>query len=219
MTRSVASWFSSVALVAAVLVTAPAPALAGPPLICHPFEIGTAASLPFGATSEGWRGWNATLASYDRSRLVADTLALLTPSTPVIVRMETLRRASAYAAESPALASALLAAVEARAPKVARTKAEALALFDAGYLVETYRQLGDRGVSMKVSIAGKDGYAMVSAALAQLPDDAGVHFAAALMTTAPAQKAAHVQHLAKARQGAKADTLLARNLTTHYMGE
>ncbi|BCS35237.1 hypothetical protein TBR22_A44640 [Luteitalea sp. TBR-22] len=219
MTRTIASWLGSLSLVAAVLITTPTPALAGPPLICHPFDIGTARSLPFGDTSEGWRGWNATAPSYDRARLVADTLALLTPTTPVIVRMETLRRASAYAAESPALASALLAALEARAPKVARTKAEGLALFDAGYLVETYRQLGDRGVAMKVSLQGKDGYAMVRAAMAQAPDDAALHFAAALMTTAPDKKAAHLQHLAKARQGARADTLLARNLTTHDMAE
>ncbi|WP_396623469.1 hypothetical protein [Luteitalea sp.] len=219
MIKAVASSFGSVALVAALLFTTPTPSLAGPPLICHPFDIGTAASLPFGSNAEGWRGWNATLKSYDRARLVADTLALLTPTTPVIVRMETLRRASAYASESPALAVALLSAVEGRAPKAARTKAEALALFDAGYLVETYRQLGHRGVAMRAPIEGKDGYAMVRAAMAVVPADASMQFAAALMTTTPDQKAAHQQHLAKARAAASADALLARNLTTHFMGE
>ena len=72
---------------------------------------------------------------------------------------------------------------------------------------------------MRVSLEGKDGYAQILAAIAQMPDDAGLHFAAALITTAPAQKDAHVQHLTKARQGARADVLLARNLATHYLGE
>ncbi|MGV3520205.1 hypothetical protein [Luteitalea sp.] len=203
-------------LVVALLALTPAPAVAGPPLICHPFDIGTAASLPFGSTPDGWRGWQATLPSYDRSALVADTLALLTATTPVIVRMETLRRASAYAAESPALATSLLAAVEARAPKVPRTKAEALALFDAGYLVETYRQLGGRGVAMRAPIEGKDGYAMVRAAMVQLPDDPGLQFAAALITTTPERRTAHADHLEKARTMARRDAVVARNLVTHF---
>lgn len=203
-------------LVVALLALTPVPALAGPPLICHPFDIGTAASLPFGSTADGWRGWQATLPSYDRSALVADTLALLTSTTPVIVRMETLRRASAYAAESPALASSLLAAVEARAPKTPRTTAEALALFDAGYLVETYRQLGGRGVAMRAPIEGKDGYAMVRAAMAQLPDDPGLQFAAALITATPERRTAHADHLEKARTMARRDAVVARNLATHF---
>jgi hypothetical protein len=206
------------ALALAVLTTTAVPALAGPPLICHPFDIGTATSLPFGSTSEGWRGWQATLPSYDRSRLVDDTLALLTPQTPVIVRMETLRRASAYAIEDGARATALLRALQSRVPKGAPvTRADTLALFDTGYLVETYRQLGDRGVAVKAEIAGLDGYAMVKAAMAQQPDDPGMQFAAALITATPDRKAVHAQHLQKAREAARADVLIARNLGTHFM--
>lgn len=202
----------------AVLIASATPALAGPPLICHPFDIGTAASLPFGPTSEGWRGWQATLPSYDRSRLVADTLALLTPHTPVLVRMETLRRASAYAIEDGARATALLRALRARAPKAAPSSAvEALAVFDVGYLVETYRQLGDRGVAVKADIAGIDGYALVRQALSLHPGDAAMQFAAALITTSPDRTRAHVEHVRKAREGARADALLARNLSTHVM--
>jgi hypothetical protein len=62
---------------------------------------------------------------------VTDTLTLLTPSMPVIVRMETLRRATIYAAAKPDLAKELMGAL--------RTRAEAkapLAAFDLGYLVE-----------------------------------------------------------------------------------
>ena len=138
--------------------------LAGPPLICHPFDIGTAQSLPFGDTKNGWSGWQATLPSYDRSKLVDDTLAFLTPRTPVIVRMETLRRASAYSVDDKAIATRLLSALEARTTKTPTTPAEGLASFDYGYLVETYRQLGQRGVSVKATIDGVDGYALVKAA-------------------------------------------------------
>src|SRR5205085_9746344 len=68
-------------------------AQAGPPLICHPFEIANAQSLPWSNPSE----WRAVKGDYDLNRLVNDTLALLTPNTPVIVRMETMRRATVYA--------------------------------------------------------------------------------------------------------------------------
>jgi hypothetical protein len=204
-------------VLALTLVTASATsALAGPPLICHPFDIGTAQSLPFGSTSQGWGGWQATLPSYDRSKLVDDTLALLMPTTPVIVRMETLRRASAYSVDDKALADRLLAALEARTTKTPTTPAQGLASFDYGYLVETYRQLGHRGVAVKASIDGVDGYALVKAALAHRPDDAGLQFAAALITESPATRAQHTAHLQKAREMARSDALVARNLATHF---
>jgi hypothetical protein len=203
-------------LTMALLITSALPALAGPPLICHPFDIGTAQSLPFGSTSEGWRGWQATLPSYDRAKLVDDTLALLTPRMPVIVRMETLRRASAYSVDDKALATRLLAALEARTTRTPRTAAEGLASFDYGYLVETYRQLGQRGVTVKATIDGVDGYALVKAAMAQMPNDAGLQFAAALITESPATRAQHTAHLTKAREMARADALVARNVATHF---
>src|SRR6188474_2811074 len=65
---------------------------AGTPLICHPYAIGAAKSLP--GSDGDWKGVNP---NYDRTHLVRDTLALLTPETPIIVRMETLRRAAIYA--------------------------------------------------------------------------------------------------------------------------
>ncbi len=203
-------------LAVAVLIMTAAPLLAGPPLICHPFDIGTARSLPFGDTGEGWRGWQATLPSYDRSRLVEDTLALLTPDTPVLVRMETLRRASAYAARDVALASRLLRALESRSPKQPATPADALALFDAGYLIETYRQLAAHGGDLDAAIAGKDGYAMVRAAMAVRPGDPAMPFAAALITAGPERRAVHAQHLQQARDAARADGLVARNVARHF---
>ena len=202
--------------IAALLLSSAKPALAGPPLICHPFDIGTAKSLPFGDTQNGWSGWQATLPSYDRSKLVDDTLALLTPQTPVIVRMETLRRASAYSVDDKAIATRLLAALEARTTKAPKTPAEGLASFDYGYLVETYRQLGQRGVAVKATIDGVDGYALVKAAMAQMPNDAGIQFAAALITESAATRAQHTAHLQKAREMAKSDALVARNVATHF---
>src|SRR5262245_43323488 len=118
------------AFTAAILVAAPA--FAGPPLLCFPFEIGSARSLPMGTGS-----WQAVDRSYDASHLVADTIALLTPQTPVVVRMETLRRATVYAAKNPQFAEALLAALEVRAGHADATVG--YAVFDFGYLAETYK--------------------------------------------------------------------------------
>jgi hypothetical protein len=46
-------WYTSVCLIC--LAALQQPAQAGPPLICHPYEIGNAHSLPWSNTSE-WRG-------------------------------------------------------------------------------------------------------------------------------------------------------------------
>ena len=75
------------------LLAAAAAAYAGPPLICHRVEIGSAKSLPWRAVTE----WDGTAPGYDLSRLTAETLGLLAPGVPLNVRMETLRRAAVYA--------------------------------------------------------------------------------------------------------------------------
>ena len=87
----------------ALALTVATPALAGPPLLCHPFDIGAAKSLPW----DGKAGWSQGRADYPLKQLVADTEAILQPGTPVIVRMETLRRAAIYASQDPTVASAL----------------------------------------------------------------------------------------------------------------
>src|SRR5688572_14575533 len=125
------------ALAASFLASPPRKALAGPPLVCHPIEIGPAASLPFG------QGPYDTEPGYDRSRLVADTLGLLGPEVPVLVRMETIRRASIYAtkdaAAEPAVAQQLLMRLLGRVLDAqTQGKEDALALFDAGYALETF---------------------------------------------------------------------------------
>lgn len=156
MTRSVKLLSASLAVVFAVFVPA---AEAGPPLICHPVDIGGAASLPWGSGP----GWNTPLPGYDRARLVGDTLALLSPATPVRVRMETLRRATVYVMNDPERGRELLARLEARVRDGGSGSGHDLALFDAGYLIESFKQA--RVITGRDIVdPARDGEAMVSAA-------------------------------------------------------
>ena len=190
-----------------------APALAGPPLLCHPFDIGSARSLPWDGTNAWWQG----RADYNLQNLVTDTEGLLTPSTPVIVRMETLRRAALYASLDDKVASRLLSSLTTRAQAGA---ASASALFDAGYLTETYkqiamlrgeRQFADRAKTIAGVIGQVDGTPMINRAITLRPDDASLRFAAALVA-ATADRTAYRDHADRARKGAAADALLAKNI-------
>src|SRR5258706_14695822 len=110
-------------------------ALAGPPLICHPFEIDGATSLPWIS-----HDWNLSGSEhYDTSKLASDTIAILDSSNVTLVHMETLRRATLYARKDPLAAKQLITRLVSRAEatKSATTSAtppSALAVFDAGYL-------------------------------------------------------------------------------------
>jgi hypothetical protein len=191
-----------------VFVTA---ALAGPPLICHPFDIGKEKSLPWTGTS-----WNLSgNEGYETSHLSQDTLDLLDTKMPVIVRMETLRRATLYAGKDLKAAKELLTRLHARANAAENTKSpDALALFDFGYLVETYNQ----GLRKDQNpAAGVDGYAFVKNALALRGNNPEMEFAAALITLGRAQ-AEHEEHVRKAMAGAKSDPLLSRNLAKSFLG-
>jgi len=164
------------AILAALLVTAflaPRPALAGPPLLCFPFDIGSARSLPVGTGS-----WRAIDPSYDVTSLVGDTLALLGPETPVPVRMETLRRATLYAADHPDIATTLLTRLRDRAKVPAA--GVGMAVFDFGYLVETYRQAASIFKHPIADIAHVNGYQLVLKARA-LQSDASMDYAARLI--------------------------------------
>ncbi len=191
----------------AVLVCAPS-AFAGPPLVCHPLDIGTAASLPWQSNGKDWRG---TRADYDVSRLTADTLAALTPGRPVIVRMETLRRAAIYATADTAVARSLLDALMARA-RAQGEERTAVALFDAGYLVETYKQLAPVSAGTATLAADIDGYRMVKDSLSMTHGDPSIEFAAALITAGYSGENAYHEHLRNAKAKMKADQLLARNV-------
>src|SRR5947209_16603420 len=155
-------------LIAAMLSLANV-AQGGPPLICHTIEIGQAKSLPW--TSHNWNLSGGE--SYDTRNLVRDTLEILAPDTPVLVRMETLRRATLYARKDPVAAKELLARLHARATSAESSgRPDALAWFDVGYLAETYKQwIGQNlphmtdGMRMDANpAAGVDGYAFVKKA-------------------------------------------------------
>jgi len=186
--------------------------LAGPPLICHPFEIDGAKSLPW--ISHDWKLTGGE--NYDTKNLATDTLAILNSSQSILVHMETLRRATLYAKSDPVAAKQLLTLVVAgsKNPKSDR-QAEALHLFDAGYLAETYKQwLGEN----QNPAHGLDGYALVKESIhLRGGSDAQMEFAAALIGLngpAPDQK----EFAQKAIAGAKQDPQLARNLATHFIG-
>jgi hypothetical protein len=203
------------ALTLGLILAAPAISHAGPPLICHPFQTGNARLLPW---ADG-AGWNNPDPRYNIERLTADTLRLLSPSAPVLARMETLRRATIYAARDPRLANELLAALLARALSSAATSApDPHAIFDAGYLIESYKQAvgihsrsmlrgGNDGWTMREQVGG-DGYALVTRAMALTGGHPEMEFAASLMR----EGAASAEHRRRATAAAVAGSLLAQNL-------
>jgi len=130
---------------------------------------------------------------------------------PVLARMETLRRATVYAMKNPRIAQELLARLMARAQQAeAAGKPDAMALFDAGYLVEAYKQ-ADWAFKRNNPAKALDGYSMVLKAIRLQGEDPTMEFAAALISVEP-QRHAHVQ---KALAGADEGTLLAKNLVLH----
>ncbi len=203
--RAIPNVFRS-ALPVALIVATVVPVLAGSPLICSRFDIGTASSLPWNVGTN----WKGMLDSYDRSRLTTDTLALLTEMTPILVRMETLRRAALYATTDKQAADKLLTALATRAKAAGPNgKIDALSLFDAGYLAESYRQADPINGITGALASAIDGRAMVERSLELRGGDPAIAFAASLMT----EGASHAAHVRKAQEGAKADQLLAKNLS------
>ncbi len=209
---------SSCAVAALVIVGAAAVAEAGPPLICHRFDAGSARLLPW---ADG-TGWNTPDPSYDVTQLTADTLRLLSADAPILARMENMRRATIYAGKDERIAAQLLTAVLARAQRDAGAGRDPLAWFDAGYLVESYRQASHiykwdmlegkakTDWKLRTEPTGVDGYAMVRKAL-QVGGNAEMEFAASLMKSGAVSE----EHRRRAAAGAAAGSLLARNLASH----
>ncbi len=205
------------ALVAAALLFSSA-AFAGPPLLCHPFDTAGAASLPWG------KGWNGIDRGYDTSRLSADTLGLLRADTPVIARMETLRRAAIYASANGAAVRDIAASLDARATAAKTPQAKALALFDAGYFAETLQDIARlQGYDMpgigKVDLRGLnavlakgDGSLRIAEALKLQANDASMRFASALVASADRRSGDYAKQARLARAGASRDRLLALNI-------
>ena len=185
---------------------------AGPPLICHTFDIGDGKSLPW--ISHDWNLSGGE--NYDTHNLANDTIALLDGSEVPLVHMETLRRAALYARKDPQAAKQLLVQLVARArSSESSAHPSALAIFDAGYLAEAYRQwLGEGSAN---PAAGLDGMVWVEKALQLGGNNPQMEFAAALITL-HGSDAGHQAYAQRAAAGAKNDELLARNLARHFMG-
>ncbi len=196
------------ALIATILVaTITLTSTAGPPLICHPFEIGDANCLPWGKDR-----WEAPRQL--KRNLVEQVLDSLDPTMPAIVRMETIRRAVIAAGNDGSVVGIeLVSRLMARALDAeAAGRIDAMAWFDVGFLVQSMDQFNVkyvRGLGAGDNIVG---YAWIARAL-QLggTDDPQLNFAAALMTALyDPEKSAN--HMDMARAGAAKDRLLAANL-------
>lgn len=192
--------------VTALVVIFSSSALAGPPLLCHVLNIGNAKTLP-------WVDLNYQKGSngYDVKNLASDTVAILDSHPPVLVRMETLRRAALYARQDAAAAKELLTRLHARAANSdASGRPNADAWFDVGYLSEAYKQWWGKTEPNPANRV--DGYAMVKRAISLRGHDPEMEFGAALITlSGPA--AEHREHVQKAVAGAKTDPLLAQNIS------
>jgi hypothetical protein len=213
-------------LIAVALVIAFAQsAFAGPPLICHPFQTEGGNLIAWGKSSSP-TNWNTPDHSYDIKKLVADTTATLTPDAPILTRMENMRRATIYAMQDPVVAHELLKAVMARA---LATTNDSRAWFDAGYLIESYKQATHMRQDRKPELRGwqavdetirVDGYNWVKKAMAMTTapahrslgegGSAEMEFAASLMTTGSIAQA----HRAKALANASKGSTLAKNLAS-----
>jgi hypothetical protein len=187
--------------------------VAGPPLVCHTFDIGGAKSLPW--VSHDWKLTGNE--SYDITNLAADTIAILDSDSTVLVHMETLRRATLFAQKDPLAVKQLLFKLIARSNTAANTPAGALAIFDTGYLAETFNQFEWIRKANSNPAQGFDGYALILKAIQLRGNDPQMEFAAALITLS-GSAVEQQDHAQKAIAGAKTDPLLARNLSTHFHG-
>ena len=192
---------STRAVALTLLLAVPAISKAGPPLICHPFQTDGSPLLMWGDGP----GWNTPNRRYDVRNLTTDTLRLLSPDAPILTRMENLRRATIYASQNERVADELLSAVLVRAHA---SSPSAQALFDAGYLIESFKQAAHMLPASRVPKV--DGYAMVTRAMALSGPSAEIEFAASLMTTGETAQA----HRRRAQAGAPTGSLLARNIAS-----
>lgn len=202
------------ALAVVIVLASASPALAGPPLICHPFDTGSTKLIAWGNNSS----WNTPDRSYDLKKLVADTVKALDADEAVLSRMENLRRATIYAMKDPAIAHQLLSTVMGRALS---TNPTSRAWFDAGYLIEAYKQgvhlRGDNGRFDRTAWAATDetlrvdGYGFVKKAIQMVGANAEMEFAASLMT----QGATATSHRSKAAAAAARGSYLASNLAKY----
>jgi hypothetical protein len=183
-------------------------AIAGPPLVCHPIAIGQEKSLPWVDLN-----YHKGDGSYDLKNLTRDTLAILDSNAAVLVRMETLRRATIYARQDPEVARELLTRLHARAAESDGGASGAMSWFDVGYLAEAYKQWMSNEEPNPAQ--GLDGYALVQKAISLRGSDPEMEFAAAMIAITGSDRD-RKRHVEKAMAGAKTDPLLAQNLKANF---
>jgi hypothetical protein len=189
-------------------------ALAGPPLVCHRFDISNAKSLPW--VSHNWK--LSGTESYETKNLPADTLAILDNDSTILVHMETLRRAALYGTKDPVALKHLALKLIARSDAAPQnTPAVAMADFDLGYFAEILTQIHWIAKDFANPLQSVDGYALVRKARQLHPNNAQIEFAAALITL-EGHVSDHQQYAQAALAGGKNDPLLAQNLSVHFMG-
>lgn len=209
------------ALAGALLIfTIPAPAPRaywGPPMVCFQFDIGDAPSLPWGplpATPDG--DAFVTDPNYSEGRLIGDTLQILDSSSDTLVHMETIRRASIYAARfdsRPAkgregsLATRLIITIMDRAFKQSANHANhALPWIDAGFAVGAAQHMS---ASLGRYISWTEYFIK---ALAIAPGDAAASLAAASAHLDGLEAGKWREFLESAARAAKPGSLIFKNV-------
>jgi hypothetical protein len=196
-------------LVVLVILTASMQSFGGPPLICHPFQIDDAKSISWG------QGPFDPPKDIGRDKLVQTVLAHLQPDTPVLARMETLRRATIWCGRDGRVEQALLFQLMGRALDAqASGEEDAMAIFDAGFFAQCLDQVGASFVNDGEGVGvgrGVVGYAWVRRAIELRPNEPQMHFAAALITAIHDQSASE-KHMKIAKELSGQDALLAANI-------
>lgn len=196
--------------------TAIAGALAGPPLLCHPYDIGGHTSLPWGDDAF------SPARSFDTKKLASETLRGLSADRPVLVRMETIRRASIYLEKSGGNAGDILGQLTIRAldaEAAGDSQAAAAAFFDAGYFVATCRQNGSKFEGKPGEELGVPGYAWVRHAIELSGGSPEMHFGATLVllgNSGAGVKDRVSEHASAAAAGTEPGSLLAKNLPERF---
>ncbi len=129
----------------------------GPPGLCASIDIGSATSLPLGADGNP----DPTL---DPAEIRKSLPSILGASRDPLLHMETIRRASLYAARHPELVTPLILELQDRVLAAeSKSSSPALAWLDAGYFLALMDELGvcDAAVSGRGAAHGADGYAYI----------------------------------------------------------
>lgn len=181
----------------------------GPPLICHPLDIGEATTMPEPSERSS------------TGSIISDTLAALQTAKSTLVRMETLRRATVGLVRDERAACDLLTrlALVAMDAEAANNKSAAgTAYFDAAYLAACYDQMGINLPAKPGVAEGVEGYLWAQHALTLSGGNAEMEFGTALIVHPVMHRgldAVYRKHLDRAYADAPKGSLLEKNVLAH----